>query len=144
MLLFSEDGVSLAVRWSKTIQYRQRILHIILPRTPGSPLCPAQRLVLALRLCNSPPSAPLFTYPTRNGWLPLTVQVFQDKLHKYLGKLNFNPSDNSGHSFRRGGHPLPWNVGFQGDWASNAYENYINPSWEMRKHLAATLGRYIQ
>ena len=109
---FSEDGVSLAVRWLKTIQYRQRILHIPLPRIPGSPLCPAQTLIPALRLCNSTPSAPLFTYPTRNGWLPLTVQVFQDKFHKYLGKLNLNPSDYSGHSFRRGGHPLPWNVGF--------------------------------
>ena len=64
---FTEDGVSLAVRWSKTIQYRQRILHIALPRIPGSPLCPAQTLILASRLCNSPPSAPLFIYPTRNG-----------------------------------------------------------------------------
>ena len=100
---FSEDGVSLAVRWSKTIQYRQRVLHIPLPRIPGSPLCPAQTLILALRLCNSPPSAPLFTYPTRTGWLPLTVKVFQDKLHKYLRQLNINPSDYSGHSFRRGG-----------------------------------------
>ena len=73
---FSEDGVSLAVRWSKTIQYRQRVLHIPLPRIPGSPLCPAQTLILALRLYNAPPSAPLFTYPTRTGWLPLTMQVF--------------------------------------------------------------------
>ena len=110
---FSEDGVTLALRWSKTIQYRQRVLHTPLPRIPGSPLCPAQTLILALRLCNSPPSAPLFTYPTRTGWLPLTVQVFQDKLHKYLRQLNINPSDYSGHSFRRGGgHRLPWNAGF--------------------------------
>ena len=148
---FSEDGVTLAVRWSKTIQYRQRVLHIPLPRIPGSPLCPAQTLILALRLCNSPPSAPLFTYPTRTGWLPLTVQVFQDKLHKYLRQLNINPSDYSGHSFRRGGASFALECGLpsevikaQGDWASNAYENYINPSWEMRKRLAATLGRYIQ
>ena len=91
------------MRWSKTIQYRQRTLHIPLPRIPGSPLCPAHTLILALRLCNSPPSAPLFTYPTRSGWLPLTVQVFQDKLHKYLGTLILNLSDYSGHSFRRGG-----------------------------------------
>ena len=32
----------------------------------------------------------------------------------------------------------------QGDRASNAYEIYINPSWDMRKHLAITLGKYIQ
>ena len=34
---FSLDGVTLAVRWSKTIQYRQRILHIPLPRIQDSP-----------------------------------------------------------------------------------------------------------
>ena len=33
---FSEDGINLAVRWS-TIQYWQRMLHIRLPRIPGSP-----------------------------------------------------------------------------------------------------------
>ena len=103
---FTEDGVSLAVRWWKTIQYRQRILHIPLPRIPGPPVSSTD--TNPCLKYNSPPSAPLFTYPTRNGWLPLTVQVFQDKLHKYLGKLNLNPSDYSGHSFRRGGgHPLP-------------------------------------
>jgi len=34
---FSEDGVTLAGRWSKTVQYRRRVLHIPLPRIPGSP-----------------------------------------------------------------------------------------------------------
>ena len=110
--IFSEEGVSLAVQWSNTIRYRQRVLHIRLPRTPGFRLCPVQTLILALRLCSSPPSALLFTYPTRTGWLPLTVQVFQDKLHKYLGQLNINPYDYSGHSFRRGGHRFPWNADF--------------------------------
>lgn len=148
---FSQDGVTLAVHWSKTIQYRQRILHIPLPRVPDSPLCPSQALIFSLRLCNSPGCGPLFTYPTRNGWLPLTVQVFQSKLVTFLSSLGINPSDYSGHSFRRGGASFALECGLpteiikaQGDWASNAYENYVNPSWEMRRHLAATLGSNVK
>ena len=147
---FSSEGVTLTVRWSKTIQYRQRTLHIPLPHIPNSPLCPSQTLLLALRLCMAPPCAPLFTYPTLTGWLPLTVHTFQSKLHSYLSRLNINPSEYSGHSFRRGGASFALECGLpteviqaQGDWTSNAYENYICPSQDMRRQLAATLGSHI-
>ena len=100
---FSHEGVTLAVRWSKTIQYRQRTLHIPLPRITDCPLCPTHTLILCLRLCDSPPDAPLFTYPSRRGWLPLTVNIFQEKLQSFLARLDLNPSDYSGHSFRHGG-----------------------------------------
>jgi len=148
---FTQDGVTLAVRWSKTIQYRQRTLHIPLPRVPDSPLCPSQALLLSLRLCNSPRDGPLFTYTASNGWLPLTAQEFQGKLISYLSLLGINPSEYSGHSFRRGGASFALECGLptevikaQGDWSSNAYESYINPSLEMRRHLAATLGNYVK
>ena len=148
---FSLDGVTLAVRWSKTIQYRQRILHIPIPRIQGSPLCPSQALILALRLCDAPPSAPLFTYMTPKGWLPLTGHTFQCKLHSFLTRLNIDPSDYSGHSFRRDGASFALECGLptevikaQGDWASSAYESYVNPSWDMRKQLAETLGSHIK
>ena len=148
---FSPDGVTLSVRWSKTIQYRQRTLHVPLPRVRDSPLCPSQALILSLRLCNSPPEAPLFTYRTHSGWLPLTVRVFQSKLTTYLSTLGVNASDYSGHSFRRGGATFALECGLptevikaHGDWISNAYENYLHPSWEMRKKLAATLGSYVR
>lgn len=36
---FHPMGATLSVRWSKTIQYRQRILHIPLPHITGSPFC---------------------------------------------------------------------------------------------------------
>ena len=89
-MLFSPDGVPLSVRWSKTFQYRHRTLHVPLPRVLGSPLCPSQALILSVRLCNSPPWAPLFTYPTRSGWLPLTGRVFQSILITYLSTLGIN------------------------------------------------------
>ena len=52
---FSPNGVTSSIRWSKTIQYRQRTLHVPLSRVRDSPLCPSQALILSLRLCHSPP-----------------------------------------------------------------------------------------
>ena len=101
---FSPVGVTLSVHWLKTFQYRQRTLHVPLPRVLGSPLCPSQALILSVRLCNSPPWAPLFTYPTR-----LAVGYTTDSacvssiLITYLSTLGINASDYSGLRFRRGG-----------------------------------------
>ena len=116
----------------------------------GFPLCHSQALILSVRLCNSPPWAPLFTYPTRSGWLPLTVRVFQSILITYLSTLGINASDYSGLRFRRGGATFALECGIptevikaQGVWVSSAYDNYIHPSWEMRKKLAATMGSRV-
>ena len=94
---------------------------------------------------------PFFTYPSRRGWLPLTVNIFQEKLQSFLARLDLNPSDYSGHSFRHGGASFVLECGLpteavkaQGDWTSNAYERYIHCSWDMRKRLAATLGNSIR
>ena len=57
---FSADGAVLAVRWSKTIQYRQRVLSVPLPRIPSSPLAP--RLLSSLRFaCPLPQQMVLFS-----------------------------------------------------------------------------------
>ena len=148
--LFSVDGVSLTVRWSKPMQYKQRVQHIRLPRIPSSPLCPAYALVLSLHRCSTPPFAPLFSYLGPCGWLPLSASLFQRKLSQCLATLQFNPAEYSGNRFRRGGATFALECGLpvdvikaQGDWASNSYERYSNPSWSMRKHLAATPGKHV-
>ena len=147
---FSADGVVLAVRWSKTIQYRQRVLSVPLPRISSSPLCPSFALLSALRLSPSPADGPLFTFSSAQGWAALSANMFSAKLHALLARLGFPPSAYSGHSFRRGGASFALECGLptelikvQGDWASNAYELYTCPSLPMRKSLAATLGKHI-
>lgn len=146
---FCESGVILSVRWSKTIQFRQRILEIPLPRIPGSPFCPSSALLLCLRLL--PPvqgPRPLFCYMSSSGLRPITHAEFVTCLRKYLNQLGIDASKYSGHSFRRGGASLALQCGLpteliklQGDWASSAYEKYVNPSLELRKKLADTLGQ---
>ena len=44
------SGAVISVRWSKTIQFRQRNIHIPLPHIPGSPFCPSNALYLCLHM----------------------------------------------------------------------------------------------
>ena len=146
---FGPSGAVLSVRWSKTIQFQQHILHIPLPRIMHSPFCPTGALLLCLsRIPNTSSPSPLFCYPTSRGPKPITHIVFHNYLRGCLHKLGIDPSLYSGHSLRRGGASFALQCGLsaeliklQGDWSSNGYQRYLNPSLAMRQQLADTLGK---
>lgn len=146
---FSPTGAVISVRWSKTIQFQQKILHIPLPHITTSPFCPSSALYLHQHLlpCTEYP-LPLFCYISEEGLKPITHAAFVSYLRDCLQKLGLNPNDYSGHSFRRGGCSYALECGLpteliklQGDWASNAYEKYIDPSFTLRQQVASTLGK---
>ena len=146
---FSQTGVVLSVRWSKTIQYRQKTLYIPLPRICDSPFCPSAALLLCVSsLPKGDKPTPLFSYASVSGPQPITYSIFLARLHLCLSKLGLDPSLYSGHSFRRGGAsfalecglPADW-IKLQGDWASDAYQRYLDPAFTIRKQLADTLGK---
>ena len=134
---FTDEGVILTVRWSKVIQFKERVLHIPLPKIPNSPFCPSTAL-LQLTLENFPcsRSGPLFRY----SWLgasnvPLTQCQFTGKLQACSGAIGLDASKYSGHSLRRGGASFALQCGLpvdliktQGDWKSNACEHYLQPA----------------
>ena len=69
------------------------------------------------------------------------------KLRECLKALGYPADKYSGHSFRRGGASFALQCGLptdliklQGDWSSNAYERYLEPSFELRKQVTAKLG----
>lgn len=143
------SGAVISVRWSKTIQFKQRVLHIPLPRIAVSPCCPTTALLLTLaQLPMSRGPIPLFCYPSPSGPKPITHSSFVSYLRQCLSNLGLEPSKFSGHSLRRGGVsfamqcglPLEW-VKMQGDWSSNAVERYLQPAFSMRWQLADTLGK---
>ena len=146
---FTVGGAVLSVRWSKVIQFKERILHIPLPKIPDSPFCPSTALLL-LTLENPATSlpTPLFRY----SWLgannvPMTQHLFSDRLKQCLGAIGLDASRYSGHSFRRGGAQFALQCGLpvdliklQGDWRSNACDRYLEPSFELRQQVARTMG----
>ena len=149
---FNDDGVILTVRWSKVIQFRERILHIPLPKIPNSPFCPSTALLhltLDCPPCSRP--VPLFRYSWAGASnVPLTQTKFTEKLHACLVGIGLDASNYSGHSLRRGGASWALQCGLpvdlikiQGDWCSNACERYLQPSLGLRKQVAQTLGASV-
>lgn len=149
---FTVEGAILTVRWSKVIQFKERILRIPLPKIPDSPFCPSTALLqLALESPPCPHPVPLFCY----SWLgashvPMTQSRFTEKLRACLVTIGLDASKYSGHSLRRGGASfalqcgLPVNlIKIQGDWLSSACERYLQPSFGLRKQVAQTLGASV-
>lgn len=147
---FRPDGAVLTVRWSKVIQFRERTLLIPLPLIKNSLFCPSTAL---LGLCLNTPlqkdPAPLFSYADNGSAIPLTQDRFISKLRGALTYLGYPANKYSGHSFRRGGASLALQCGLpvdlikiQGDWNSNAYERYLEPSFGLRQKVASSLGSH--
>ena len=148
---FHRGGVNLTVNRTKTIQFRERCLTIPLPRIQGSCLCPAQALLLSFKVSSSPvPKCPLLMYLAHRGLIPLSYPGFLSQLKECLHGAGLQPNLYSGHSFRRGGATFALECGLpadliksQGDWRSNAYQAYLDPSPTMRQKVASTLGEHI-
>ena len=129
-LLFYSWGIKINVRWSKTIQFKDRVLQLQLPRMPNHPLCPVQAIIQAF-LCSKSASTdgPAFMITPS---VPLTFQTFITVIRQALQASGIETTTIAAHSFRRGGASWAYQSGVSidsirhiGDWKSNAYTNYI-------------------
>ena len=103
---FHPWGLLLKVGWSKTIQFRERMVYIPIPRIPNSPICAFQAVVNAFgfiqtakRTCHA------FSWIDHKSLLIhcLTYRSFLAKLKTCLGLLGYHTTKYAGHSFHRGG-----------------------------------------
>ena len=96
-------------------------------------------------------SQPLFSYITPDGkLLHLTHSVFVKLLKLVLKTCGIDPTNFSGHSFRRGGCSHAFSLGvspllikLRGDWKSNAYERYVNIHMDKHVMFAKALGHSV-
>ena len=132
---FEQNVAIVGVTWSKTIQFRNKLLEVPLFQIPNSPLCP----VTVLRALLSLPGKkhhPLFAL---RGGIPFTYAQFQRKFKQTLKLAGYNSSLFSSHSMRRGGCAFAHRSGVsesllqvQGDWASQSFKRYLNFPIEIR------------
>ena len=123
-------GLRLNVRWSKTIQFGQRVLTFPLPYIPGHILCPVKAVYHAFSFVPSAPlSAPVWMLKSSQC---LTVPQFVTHFKHLISLLGLNPDNYAGHSFRRGGAMWAYKYGVPtetikilGDWQSLSYLNYV-------------------
>jgi hypothetical protein len=146
---FNGGGAVISVSWSKTIQYQNRTLTIPLPFIPSSPLCPSTALWLSMSASNPNLLSP-FQYQSHGSYHILSYPSFVSLLRSFLDRLGYPSSLYSGHSFRRGGASFALESGAsselvqtQGDWRSDVYKLYIDPSFQARVQVASLMSKAI-
>lgn len=134
-IAFHHDGTIIQVRWSKTLQLRERVFEVALPII-DSALCPTRALLHFIRLAGPvPPHAPAWAYITPAGHLRVpTPDSVRSRLRTLFIAIGLPPSEFNSHSLRRSGatHLLSKNVPLEvikvlGDWKSDAVFKYLKP-----------------
>ena len=149
----STHGFLIRVKWSKTIQFRQRTVFIPLVRITGSPLCPVTAIAHAWSFCPFDlPTAAAFAW--RSDDQPsqhiFTYHRFMCLLRTLLTSLGYNASAFGSHSFRRGGATLALQAGvpigtiqMMGDWKSDAVLLYLTLPTQSRVAAQHHISQYL-
>ena len=130
-LIFTSAGLQLRIRWSKTLQFKQKEFILPLCRIKRHPLCPTRAAYNAIQLtAGAPRNGPAFVVPHGDTYKPTTADRFVHIIKTSLSN-HCDTSKISGHSFRRGGASWAYASGVPidtirqlGDWKSNAYMAY--------------------
>ena len=99
-------GYLVAIRWSKTIQFRERVVQLPLRIILESPLCPATAIKRATSFtcqATTPSQDFLFLSSPRLQLKTFTYPLFLKNLHTILHSLGLPAKGFACHSFRRGG-----------------------------------------
>ncbi len=124
--------ISINTRYSKTIQYRERISYVCLPWHSNPLLCPAHTLLRLLSQESLQEQDFIFSYRLADQTMPMKYTTFTFMLKETFAKIKLPASQYSGYSFRRGGASFTLLRGVpaeiikeQGDWKSMCYLDYV-------------------
>ena len=82
-VIFAPPGAHLIIKWSKTLQFRDKVKVLKIPSLGSSKLCAVAALKTILKLYNGDKNSPLFQIKCYDKWVPLT----DTRLRKFLAKI---------------------------------------------------------
>ena len=147
---FTEKGMVITIKWSKTRQ-RHNQLHIIpLSRLPIASLCPVTAYSHMLEVLPALPDEPAFGFRTKSNSLsPFSKSDIDNMIRKVVVRCSLNPQNYSFHGLRRGGASLASAAGCSdsdicaiGDWASSCYKGYIMPELVHLYRVSEAMGAF--
>ena len=83
-IIFSHDMAIIIVKWSKTLQARDKIARIHIPVLPDSRLCPVTALKRMLAMVPGSQDDPLFSICRQGSWVPLTDSIVRKHLTRII------------------------------------------------------------
>ena len=138
-LLGPEQAMMIEIRWSKTIQHKQKILRL--------PILPAENKAICLvfwvhYMVNSIPGTaqdPAFALKAGKQKLSLSYNQLIARFRKWLKLIGQDPFIFSLHSLCRGGATFAYQCNMESkmikllrDWASDCYKRYVDVSMDKR------------
>ena len=149
-IIFKKSKMLVAIKWSKTMQTRDKIHIIVLPKLNHSILCPVRALKRALSVYKPQRDQPLFQVRTPLGFRVATESRVRKGLSRLNVKLGFDPHHFTFHAFRRSGatcaynaHVPLQNIKSHGSWASECVWSYIQQNEDRSSEIAASFRRLI-
>ena len=132
---------------SKVIQHGERVHTVPLVRAGRADLCPVQALIGHVQDCPAGPNASAFRWSTSaTVQVDLTHETFTRHMRGMLGEAGLNPAQYTGHSLRRGGATLAFELGASvqdikrhGDWSSDVVYTYHQVSDSTRCSLPSRM-----
>ena len=141
-IAFTPAGCVLAIKHSKTNQYRERVFLAVLLHLASDPCCPTLVLLSLLNQAGNPPAICTSTicYLKPDGCIrAMTPAVARERLNQLFKDMGLIASDYGSHSLRRSGtsHLLMLNVPVEtikvlGDWKSDCVFKYLKPTPESK------------
>ena len=142
-LIFRPDKVVIIIKWSKTMQTKNDIKLITVPRIFNSILCPVTALSNLLALTPRARNFPLFQVKVHQTWLPLTDTKVRRHFLLLLTKLKLHNSGYTFHTFRPSGATFAFNnnvdlqnIQKHGTWTSDCVWRYITDTVDAGQQVA--------
>jgi hypothetical protein len=133
-LTLTSKGITILLKWSKTMQTHKQGAVVILPHIPCSLMCPVNVLSALNKHFPVDPSQPLFSYRVNNKLKYVSRAKIQNLLNLAAKKCNLQYSVTF-HALRRSAASLAFMAGVpleqikaQGCWLSEAIWSYIDSS----------------
>ena len=93
----------ITIQWSKTIQFGERTLVILLVSIADTPLCPVQAYLNIQSLVCFSDDSPAYCFVKHKQIYPIIYRQFQSVLKQMIRDIGENPDVYSTHSFRKWG-----------------------------------------
>ena len=145
-IFFAPPGIHILIKWTKTLQKRNKAVVVKIPRVNNVILCPVRAIEELLRLTPGNADSPLFQIQLYGSWVPLTDTRLRKHFYSVLQKLNLHQSGITFHYFRKSGATLAFNanaslqsIKAQGTWSSDTVWQYIIQNQDASGEVAATL-----
>ena len=131
-VFFGKSTVKLLLKWSKTLQYRNQVKVISLPRLDSS-ICPYRALQDVLRTFSPSAMEPLFLCHTPHGRRVITDSTVRKTLATLNQAMGCHRAYFTFHAFRRSGASLAYSnrapiedIQQHGTWTSECVWRYIS------------------